>query len=144
MMSGAPSQKTSRKKPGRKRRESMADDKAQKLRSLAIDRAAAPREPSRSARLPSGGLWGAAAVLLIAAMGLGAWLVAPLLQDQGQQPVDHTKSTPPPVVSEPRRAGSLIASGYVVARRKATVAAEITGKIVETLVEEGMVVEAGQ
>ena len=32
----------------------------------------------------------------------------------------------------------------VVARRKATVAAEITGKVVEVLVDEGMVVEAGQ
>jgi RND family efflux transporter MFP subunit len=41
-------------------------------------------------------------------------------------------------------AGSLIASGYVVARRKATVAAEVTGKVVELLVDEGMVVEAGQ
>jgi len=29
---------------------------------------------------------------------------------------------------EPRRAGSLAASGFVVARRKATIAAEITGK----------------
>src|SRR5262249_57544616 len=38
----------------------------------------------------------------------------------------------------------LAASGYVVARRKATVAAEITGKVVEVLVEEGMVVDAGQ
>lgn len=39
---------------------------------------------------------------------------------------------------------SLIASGYVVARRKATVAAEVTGKVVDLLVDEGMVVAAGQ
>ena len=38
---------------------------------------------------------------------------------------------------------ALVASGYVVARRKATVAAEITGKVVEVLVEEGMVVKQG-
>jgi RND family efflux transporter MFP subunit len=56
-------------------------------------------------------------------------------------------SPPPqaPAVSiEPRRAGSLAASGFVVARRKATIAAEITGKVVEVLIEEGMTVQAGQ
>ena len=41
-------------------------------------------------------------------------------------------------------AGDLTASGYIVARRKATVAAEITGKVVEVLIEEGMMVSAGQ
>src|SRR5206468_6355274 len=55
-----------------------------------------------------------------------------------------TTTATTPIAQEPRRAGSLVASGYVVARRKATVAADITGKIIETLVEEGMVVEAGQ
>ena len=38
----------------------------------------------------------------------------------------------------------LDATGYVTARRQATVSAEITGKIKEVLVEEGMAVEAGQ
>ena len=38
----------------------------------------------------------------------------------------------------------LNASGYVVARRQATVSAKITGRIDEVLVEEGMTVEAGQ
>ncbi|MEM7052994.1 MAG: efflux RND transporter periplasmic adaptor subunit [Pseudomonadota bacterium] len=41
-------------------------------------------------------------------------------------------------------ASVLDASGFVVARRQATVAAEVTGKLTEVLVEEGMVVEAGQ
>ncbi|HJU31937.1 MAG TPA: efflux RND transporter periplasmic adaptor subunit, partial [Hyphomicrobiaceae bacterium] len=45
----------------------------------------------------------------------------------------------------PRQASSgLAASGYVVARRKATVAAEVMGKVVELFVEEGMVVQSGQ
>jgi RND family efflux transporter MFP subunit len=35
-------------------------------------------------------------------------------------------------------------SGYVTARRKATVSSKVTGKVVEVLVEEGMKVEAGQ
>lgn len=38
----------------------------------------------------------------------------------------------------------LNASGYVVARRQATVSSKITGKVVEVLVEEGMRVEQGQ
>lgn len=38
----------------------------------------------------------------------------------------------------------LNASGYVEPRRRATVAAKITGRVTEVLVDEGMVVEAGQ
>ena len=38
----------------------------------------------------------------------------------------------------------LNASGYVTARRQATVSSKFTGKVVEVLIEEGMVVEAGQ
>ena len=38
----------------------------------------------------------------------------------------------------------LDASGYVTARREATVSSEVTGKVVEILVEEGMRVEADQ
>jgi HlyD family secretion protein len=37
-----------------------------------------------------------------------------------------------------------VASGYVVARRKATIASEITGKVVELRVDEGNIVAAGQ
>ena len=38
----------------------------------------------------------------------------------------------------------LTASGYVEARRQATVSSKITGQVTELLVEEGMMVEAGQ
>jgi multidrug efflux pump subunit AcrA (membrane-fusion protein) len=38
----------------------------------------------------------------------------------------------------------LNASGYVTARRQATVSSKVTGKVVEVLFEEGMKVEAGQ
>src|ERR1035437_71859 len=38
----------------------------------------------------------------------------------------------------------LNASGYVTARRAATVSAKTTGKIIEVLIEEGMQVKAGQ
>jgi RND family efflux transporter MFP subunit len=38
----------------------------------------------------------------------------------------------------------LNASGYVTARRYATVSSEVTGKVLEVLIEEGMSVESGQ
>src|SRR5207302_9100457 len=38
----------------------------------------------------------------------------------------------------------LNASGYVTARRQATVSSKVTGKVIEVTVEEGMKVEAGQ
>jgi RND family efflux transporter MFP subunit len=42
------------------------------------------------------------------------------------------------------RGAVLNASGYVTPRRRATVSAKITGKLVEVLVEEGLEVETGQ
>src|ERR1700730_2646875 len=123
-----------------------SDDKARLLRSLEIDRSASDAPRAVSWRWPVliavGG--GVAASLVI-----GAILAPQLLNDR---PVDHatsqlpapSSSQPPAVTAEPRRAGSLAASGYVVARRKATVAAEITGKVVAVLVEEGMIVKEGQ
>src|SRR6185295_1572959 len=41
-------------------------------------------------------------------------------------------------------AAVLNASGYVVARRQATVSAKVTGKVAEVLIEEGMTVKEGQ
>jgi RND family efflux transporter MFP subunit len=40
--------------------------------------------------------------------------------------------------------GEIAASGYVVARRRATVAAEVTGRLIEVRAEEGAFVTAGQ
>ncbi len=52
------------------------------------------------------------------------------------------------VASEPGTLGSsgsvLDATGYVVARRQATVSAKTTGKVVAVLIEEGMLVSEGQ
>ena len=42
-------------------------------------------------------------------------------------------------------AGTVLnASGYVTARRQATVSSKFTGKVTEVLIEEGMAVETGQ
>ena len=44
-----------------------------------------------------------------------------------------------------QQAGTVLnASGYVTARRQATVSSKFTGKVTEVLIEEGMLVEAGQ
>ena len=53
-----------------------------------------------------------------------------------------TGTTTVPVA--PSAGGVLSASGYVTARRLATVSTEITGRVLEVLVEEGMTVEANQ
>jgi RND family efflux transporter MFP subunit len=49
-----------------------------------------------------------------------------------------------PVAKSAPEGSVLDATGYVVARRKATVSAKVTGKVVDVLIEEGMRVEAGQ
>src|SRR5215470_875439 len=131
------------------RRSRMSEDRTVLLRSLAIDRGE-PAPPSRRRTWPW--LVGAGVAVLALAV-LAAWLLGPPLPSVGgaERPLSaqsqHPPATPAPaaaVVTAPRQGGGLTASGYVVARRKATVAAEITGKVVELFVDEGMVVEAGQ
>jgi RND family efflux transporter MFP subunit len=81
---------------------------------------------------------------MAAAFAGGLWVAggppSPARLDGGAVPA----AQPEPLAAVPRASGRLVASGYVVARRKATVAAEITGKIAEVFIEEGMVVAAGQ
>ncbi|NKI36208.1 efflux RND transporter periplasmic adaptor subunit [Wenzhouxiangella sp. XN79A] len=82
-----------------------------------------------------------AGLLVIAVLAIGAWRLL-----GGPSAVEVELVQP---VRESSDAGStaasvLDASGYVVARRQATVAAEVTGKLAEVLIEEGMRVEQGQ
>jgi RND family efflux transporter MFP subunit len=94
------------------------------------------REPQRAGV----GRWIGWAFLLLAvtAAGLAAWNYFTAVR-----PVSVETAT----VSE-RAAGTqaavLNASGYVTARRRATVSAKITGKVVEVNVEEGMAIREGQ
>jgi len=125
------------------------DDKTQLLRSLVIERSpdAGPSLRRQRRLLPAVG-----GSLLVLLLGVGAvlWLGVPWPPAQAPAvaaPTDQAAQQEPAgqlAAADPRSAGSLIASGYVVARRKATIAAEVTGKVVELLVDEGMVVEAGQ
>ncbi|HSL84860.1 MAG TPA: efflux RND transporter periplasmic adaptor subunit, partial [Thermoanaerobaculia bacterium] len=105
-------------------------DERPSLDSLRIHRG--PEDAHRPRRWP----WVAAAVLLVLAAA-GAWwaLAAGRLPRVATAPVAEVRGGAPAVLN---------ASGYVTARRRATVSSKVTGKIVEVLVEEGMAVEEGQ
>ena len=65
----------------------------------------------------------------------------------GEAPQTATTDTPESTTTSAPAAGSggvLSASGYVTARRLAAVSAEITGRIADVLIEEGMEVQPGQ
>ena len=103
------------------------------LKQLRIEREAPP-PPSRK------GLWvglGIAAVLLL--LGVAGWL---LFGRDKAVPVET--ATAVALASGGANASVLDASGYVVARRMATVSSKVTGRVREVLIEEGMRVEAGQ
>lgn len=71
-----------------------------------------------------------------------ATVEAPAASSATTAPAGSTSAAPAP--AGPSAGGVLSASGYVTARRLATVSAEITGRMQEVFVEEGMAVEAGQ
>jgi len=110
-----------------------SDRLGDRIGELKIDRSGPPA---------AGGGWrwvaGPAALLLV---GVAVWWFF-LRAASGAVLVEtETVRRPPSIAS----ANSVLdASGYVTARREATVSAETTGKVVEVMVEEGMIVEAGQ
>jgi len=101
------------------------------LAALRIERA-----PDR----PGAGRWvgWTLLVVLLGAGGFGAWKW--FMRDK---PIEVQVAT----VTE-RAAGMqaavLNASGYVTARRRATISSKVTGKVMEVNVEEGMAVKEGQ
>jgi RND family efflux transporter MFP subunit len=128
----------------------MREDKSKLLRSLTIDRSATKVERPKSRR------WLPISAAIAACVVAFAAFAAFELRRQ-DQPKETTSQTAPQPASQPqapqqpqqtatngKAAGSLAASGYVVARRKATVAAEITGKVVEVFTDEGRTVTEGQ
>lgn len=106
------------------------------LGQLRIDRDARPQAPA-----PRGGVpwWLFVGALLL--VGGGAWWLS-----GGRQPSALKVQTAlaQAAASVPTSASVLDASGYVVARRQATVSAKVTGKVREVLIEEGMRVAEGQ
>src|SRR5438874_2140596 len=72
-------------------------------------------------------------VLLLAGLAAGAWYWATALQ---AEPVKVAAVTPKSAGGSAANA-VLNASGYVTARRRATVSSKVTGKVMDVLVEEG-------
>ena len=123
----------------------MTDDKSKLLRSLKIDRSAGKTERSGRRWLPI------SAAIIACGVGFAAFAAFEFRRQDPpketvQQSVAQPQTSQPPqqAATSSKAAGSLAASGYVVARRKATVAAEITGKVVEVFIDEGMTVTEGQ
>jgi RND family efflux transporter MFP subunit len=110
-----------------------SDRLGDRIGELKIDRSSAPA---------AGGGWRwvvwPAALLLV---GVAAWWFFLRAASSAVLVETETVRRPPSIAS----ANSVLdASGYVTARREATVSAETTGKVVEVMVEEGMIVETGQ
>lgn len=102
------------------------------IAQLKIDRSAPPAPGS-------GRRWFALAVLLAAGVAAGWFFLRP---GSGAVVVELETVRRPPSATAANTV--LDATGYVTARREATVSSETTGKVIEVLVEEGMVVEEGQ
>lgn len=107
-------------------------DPSDRISKLRIDREAATA---------SGGIrWSLLVPALLIVVLLGWWFV--LRPGAGAVLVETDTARRPPSIAA--ASSVLDASGYVVARRQATVSSELTGKVREVLIEEGMRVEAGQ
>ena len=102
------------------------------LESLKIDKSA------RERRSPRWQTWATLVVLLgVGAYGIRWWVVRARAPEVTVAAVkEETAGSAPGAV--------LNASGYVVARRRATVSSKITGKVMAVMVEEGMRVRRGQ
>ncbi len=108
------------------------DDKSALLNQLRIDRS----EPSRK----NGRLWIVAVAVVAIGAAIGAWF----WMHSSDIPVRVIQPQPVADVGAASAGSILDASGYVVARRQATVASKITGKMVELDIEEGDKVREGQ
>jgi HlyD family secretion protein len=124
----------------------MTKEKSELLRSLTIDRSANKAERSNRRWLPISAAVVACVVVAFAAFGAFEFTRQDQPKETAQQPAAQPQTPQPPqqTAANNKAAGNLAASGYVVARRKATVAAEITGKVVEVFIDEGMTVTEGQ
>ncbi|HEV2852999.1 MAG TPA: efflux RND transporter periplasmic adaptor subunit [Thermoanaerobaculia bacterium] len=109
----------------------MASDKPS-LDALRIDRSEEEESGGR------GRLWIILLGVVLVAAAAGWWFTRP-------RPAQVKAVAAEARSGGPAAAGAVLnASGYVTARRQATVSSKITGKVVDVLVEEGMEVREGQ
>jgi HlyD family secretion protein len=111
----------------------VTDNRSELLSQLKIDRSALPQSPRRT------GLWLGLAIGA-ALLGLGGFLLLRPSSAVAVQAVTAT-ATSGGVASS---MSVLDATGYVVARRQATVSSKVTGKVTEVFIEEGKRVQEGE
>ena len=102
-----------------------------KLADLRIERNLKPESPNRA------GLWIALALVATVIAGSLWWMLRP-------QPLVVTTALAREVTTAGADRTVLNASGYVTARREATVSSKVTGKVIEVCIEEGVAVKQGQ
>jgi RND family efflux transporter MFP subunit len=110
-------------------------DKGALLHQLRIERSHREEAASATRRWP----WFVGGALVLVLIAAGVWL----LQARQSAVAVHTTMAQPMTSGGPS-ASVLDATGYVTARRQATVSAQITGKLTEVLIEEGDHVKEGQ
>lgn len=108
-------------------------DKAELLQQLKIER----DEPAREG--PRAGRWLVAVLVILALAGAAGYF---LVFAGDEVPVVRVAAVQAPQSNATRSV--LDATGYVTARRIATVSAQVTGQVETVLIEEGMEVEEGQ
>jgi RND family efflux transporter MFP subunit len=112
------------------------NDKSALLEQLRLHRSEpATEKPGRTMQ------WLAAGAAALAVLALGAWL---FFGRASGVPVRIALAQESPGGSAGSAASLLDASGYVVARRAATVSSKITGKVLEVMIEEGQRVAANE
>jgi RND family efflux transporter MFP subunit len=99
------------------------------LEGLRIQRSAETRS-----RVPA---WAIVVPVVLALIAGAYWIF-------GRSSAKEVRTAPAKGIAGEARGSVLNASGYVTARRQATVSSKVTGKITEVHIEEGMQVKAGQ
>jgi RND family efflux transporter MFP subunit len=109
-------------------------DNAELLKELRIGRHQREEHGGAGTRWP----WIAAAVVVVLLVGAAGWFWL------GQRAVPVQVAQAVPVSADSEAGAVLQATGYVTARRQATVSAQITGTLTAVLIEEGDHVTKGQ
>ncbi len=100
-----------------------------------LDQLKIEREPERE---PAARWWIPLLIILLLAGAAAAWWL------QRPEPAVEVRTVTARQVSGSAASTVLNASGYVTARRYATVSSKLTGQVKDVLIEEGMTVEEGQ